>query len=112
MLKKQKEVCQKYNAKHVNSFPEEKLGIASNVREGLLPINGLRVKSENGTCGWYIWAGEEFSTDNDFFKPLHVKHINEWNENIEKFLGLPPGWRFLFAGDYEDVWFDETLLNE
>ncbi|WP_443019960.1 immunity protein Imm33 domain-containing protein [Shewanella sp. OMA3-2] len=23
-----------------------------------LPINGLRHKAENGTCGWYIWCGE------------------------------------------------------
>ena len=28
-----------------------------------------------------------------------------------KSLGLPPGWRFLVAPDYEDVWFDEKLTD-
>jgi hypothetical protein len=27
------------------------------------------------------------------------------------FLGLPPGWRFLIAGEHEDVWEDPSLLN-
>ncbi|WP_459166268.1 hypothetical protein [Sinorhizobium meliloti] len=24
---------------------------------------------------------------------------------------MPPGWRFLIANGYEDVWYDETLLS-
>jgi len=39
-------------------------------------------------------AGQEFSHDPDFFMPLHVAHINDWNPNIKKYLGLAPGWRF------------------
>ena len=27
------------------------------------------------------------------------------------FMALPPGWRFMVAEDYEDVWSDSTLLN-
>lgn len=30
---------------------------------------------------------------------------------IKKYLGLPPGWRFLIAPGYEDIWFDEALLS-
>ena len=26
------------------------------------------------------------------------------------YLGLAPGWRFLIAPGYEDVWYDEKLL--
>jgi hypothetical protein len=33
---------------------------------------------ENGTCVWYIWAGEGFSEDPDFFVPIYVKYIDEW----------------------------------
>ncbi|WP_434048948.1 MULTISPECIES: immunity protein Imm33 domain-containing protein [Sorangium] len=29
-----------------------------------------------------------------------------------RFLGLPPGWRFLIADEHEDVWKDPSLLNE
>ncbi len=46
-----------------------KLGIAQNVKDGIAPINGLRMPIENGTTGWYIWAGEEMGKE-DFFLPL------------------------------------------
>ena len=62
------------------------------------------------TCGWYLWADEEMSEDDDFFKPMHVYHLIERCPNVVKYLALPPGWRFLLAGDHEDVWFDAKLL--
>lgn len=107
----QREVCLKYDAPFYHSDSHLKLGISTNVMSGILPINGLRIKPEGDTVGWYIWAGEELSNDSDFFQPLHVEHIKEWMPKVEKYLGLPPGWRFLIANDYEDVWFDESLLN-
>jgi hypothetical protein len=87
-----------------------KVGIARNVRDGLLPINGLRHPIEGETTGWYIWAGEDLSTDPDFFVPLHAAHLREWCPAAVRFLGLPPGWRFLVADSYEDVWEDSSLL--
>ena len=30
---------------------------------------------------------------------------------IEKYLALPEGFRFLVAGDYEDVWQDKGLIG-
>ena len=47
----------------------------------------------------------------DYFKPLHVEHLKEWCPEVEKYLGLGPGWRVLIAGEYEDVWYDESLLD-
>jgi hypothetical protein len=61
--------------------------------------------------GWFIWAGEQMSDDPDFFQALHLAHLHEWRPEIVKFLGLPPGWRFLKAGEFEDVWFDQDLLE-
>ncbi|MCA9608752.1 MAG: hypothetical protein KC619_24280 [Myxococcales bacterium] len=87
----------------------EVVGIARNVREGLLPINGLRIRPGGQTCGWYIWAGEEMSQADDFFVPLHVAHLDEWCPEVLPYLELPPGWRFLIAPGYEDVWFDPDL---
>ncbi len=107
----QKEVCEKYGAAYYPSPLDMKVGIALNVREGVVPINGLRHPPEGDTTGWYIWAGEELSSDPDFFKPLHVEHLPDWCPQVQKYLGLPPGWRFLIAGDYEDVWYDESLLE-
>jgi hypothetical protein len=106
----QKEVCEKYKADFIPSSEAEKLGLAIE-RLGKLPINGLRHKSENGTCGWYIWCGEEMSQETEFFKPLHVSHIKEYLPEIEQYLALPPGYRFLIADDYEDVWHDSSLTN-
>jgi hypothetical protein len=107
----QTEICAKYGAVYTPSPPHLKVGIAQNVKEGLLPINGLRLRPEEGTTGWFIWAGEDLSQDPDFFLPLHVSHLHDWCPEIIRFLGLPPGWRFLVAGDYEDVWQDRSLLE-
>jgi hypothetical protein len=106
----QLKICEKYGASHFDAPDSLKLGISENTRSGIVPINGLRHPPEGDTTGWYIWAGTEFSSDPDFFKPLHVAHLEIWCPNAVRFLGLPPGWRFLIAGDYEDVWFDPDLL--
>nr|WP_310732611.1 hypothetical protein [Mitsuaria sp. 7] len=87
-----------------------KVGIARNVRTGMVPINGLRVAIEGGTCGWYIWAGEDWSDDENFFVPLHAGHLEEWAPIVLPYLGLAPGWRFLLTDSYRDVWHDETLV--
>lgn len=107
----QRIICQKFGSEYVSSPKHLKIGISSNARDGVTPINGLRHKLDGETTGWYIWAGEELSGNDDFFKPLHVAHLDEWCPQIKKYLGLAPGWRFLIAENYEDVWFDETLLE-
>jgi len=108
----QLEICAKYGANYVPSPSHSKVGIARNVKDGLLPINGLRLRPEEGTTGWFIWAGEEMSQDPDFFVPLHVAHLDEWSPTVMKFIGLTPGWRFLVADYYEDVWEDKSLLEK
>ena len=60
-----------------------KLGIAIETI-GQVPINGLRHKAENGTNGWYIWCGKEFSQEEDFFSPLHVEHVDKHLPQIIK----------------------------
>jgi hypothetical protein len=92
--------------------PGEKAGVAANVRERQWPINGLRHSPAADTCGWYIWAGEELSSADDFFLPVHVEHLSDWCPEVIPYLALGPGWRFLIAPDYEDVWFDESLIED
>ena len=108
----QEALCKRYRVPCVPSPVGLKVGIAENVRSGLLPINGLRHPQAGDTTGWYIWAGEgDPPTDPNFFVPLHVEHLAEWCPAVIPFLGLPPGWRFLLARGYEDVWSDPSLLN-
>ena len=108
---RQKEICKKYGSQFYEYHKHETLGISINVKENIMPLNGFRHPPEGDTCGWYIYAAEELKEDIDFFKPLHIEHIQEWCPQVQKYLGLAPGWRFLIAEDYEDVWFDESLLK-
>ena len=104
-------VCERWGASYLPTDRSQKVGIAENVRDGVYPINGLRHSPVGDTSGWYIWAGEEMGQDDNFFLPLHAEHLAEWCPDVEKYLGLAPGWRFLIAPDFEDVWFDASLLD-
>jgi hypothetical protein len=106
----QKTLCSRYGAAFVSTPPDDKVGLAASTA-GLKPINGLRHPLTSGTSGWYIWCGESFSESADFFEPQHAIHIYEILPDASHLFGLPPGYRFLLAGDYLDVWYDEALLN-
>ncbi len=108
----QKEICLKYKADFSASDNNLKVGISLSVINGVMPINGLRHQPEKDTTGWYIWAGQEMSQDEDFFVPMHLEHLQEICPLALKYLGLPAGWRFLITDDgYEDVWQDKSLLK-
>lgn len=107
----QRDFCRRYGVPFVRAPVGFKIGIAEDVRSGRMPINGLRHPPQCDTTGWYIWAGEALRKEPDFFQALHVAHLHEWCPAAAKYLGLPPGWRFLIAPDYEDVWYDAALLD-
>ena len=108
----QRKLCERYGAPFVSSPGHLKVGLARNIRtSGLKPLNGLRHPPQGDTTGWYIWAGEEFGTSEDFFQPLHVIHLVDECPMALKFLGLAPGLRFLVADHHEDVWQDPILLK-
>jgi hypothetical protein len=113
-LSSQIEVATRFGVVPAPPRQGEKVGISANVRSGKrrnLPLNGLRHPAAVGTSGWFIWLGEELGTADDFFAPLHVEHLGALCPEVVPYLALPPGWRFLVAPGYEDVWFDETLLT-
>ncbi|WP_285060263.1 immunity protein Imm33 domain-containing protein [Pedobacter ginsengisoli] len=109
--KEQLLICQRFNSPFVEAGRHLKVGISKNVLEGAWPLNGMRHPLEGDTTGWYIWSGEDFSQAPDFFVPMHVEHLEQICPSVLKYLGLAPGWRFLIAEDYEDVWEDLTLLD-
>jgi hypothetical protein len=112
MVSIQQRVCERYRSPFVPAPAYLKVGIADNVRiSGLKPLNGLRHPPQGDTTGWYLWAGEKFGTDPDFFRPLHVIHLLDECPIALKYLGLGPGWRFLVDDRYEDVWYDAALLK-
>lgn len=107
----QQEICQKYGVECVPLDFGLKLGVSADFFSGQMPLNGLRHPPGGDTCGWYLWAGEEMSQADDYFKPMHVYHLVGRCPQVIPYLGLPAGWRFLVAGGYGDAWFDEKLLE-
>lgn len=109
--KHQRQVCTRYEVEPVAAPADMKVGAAKSIRDARYPIHGLRHPPEGDATGWYIWAGEDLSDDAEFFEPLHVGHLAELRPEVLPYLALPPGWRFLIAPDYEDVWEDPSLLE-
>lgn len=109
----QQDICQEYGSKWIVADLDSIVGVADNVDGNVLPINGLRHPPTSGTTGWYIWAGEVLSESDDFFKPVHLRHVVSIVPEIEKYLGLEAGWRFLIdpSKNFVDVWYDKSLLN-
>ena len=107
----QRKLCEKYGATPFEAPPHLTAGVAANVKGDLIPVNGLRHPPAGDTSGWFLWAGEELSKDPEFFRPTHIEHLRDIRPEVLRYLALPPGWRFLIAGDYEDVWYDESLLD-
>lgn len=111
LIIKQQEICTKYGAPYLAAPLDKIIGIAIQTLN-LWPVNGLRHPIEyEHSSNWYIWGGEAFSQAADFFHPTHIYHLSEMAPRVLHYLGLAPGWRFLFDNDYDDVWFDETLLK-
>jgi|SRR5450830_1238948 len=109
-VRQDQSVCEWQGVTPDQPQPGSKIGIAIGTI-WLQPINGLRIKPENGTNGWYLWCGTERSGAEDFFSPLHVEHITHYLPEVVEYLNLPPGYRFYIDGShFEDVWFDPALV--
>lgn len=105
MKDKQKEVCKTTGSEVIYPSPDDIAGVAIHTAKES-PIYGVREDPENGSSGWYIWAGE-YSDAADFFKPLHIEHIKDFFPHVEKYLALSPNHKFIVdRNGYEDVWIE------
>ncbi len=111
IIQLQRKTCVEFGAQYLVANSFDKVGVSKNFSSTTMPLNGLRHPPDSGTCGWFLWRGLELGSNDDFFVPLHLSHLVEAKSQVLPFLGLAPGWRFLTDGIYEDVWFDETLLD-
>jgi len=103
-------ICKRFGVEPSTPLNSDKVGIAlATLKEP--PLNALRVQPEGGTCGWYIWGGESFSEDANFFQAMHIAHLADYTPSLIPYLSLGPGWRVLLADGYEDVWFDDELVQ-
>ena len=77
LAQRQTTLCVQHGASPNPVQADQRLGIARTVREGIVPVHGMRMRPGRGTTGWYIWAGD-CSDDPDFFVAIHVRHLPEW----------------------------------
>ena len=106
----QRSICERYGSPFVAAESDSKTGIAVSTL-GSQPLNAMRTQPGELTSGWYIWCGEELSRDNDFFEPLHTRHLSRYCPEILKYLALGAGWRVLLGPERADVWFDAKLID-
>ncbi len=106
----QRNVCKAHGCEFHPALGQDKAGVALSTL-GVSPIHGLRHPPSGGTTGWYIWCGEILSDASDFFDPVCVDHLIKELPLVASLLGLPPGYRFVVADGYRDVWCDENLFN-
>jgi hypothetical protein len=111
LLEIQKKICDAHRVLPVPSDMTQTIAIAANMSEDLFPINGMRINPNRIFSGWFFWAGEEYSEDASFFKPVCIAHMATIDIKVFKYLSLLPGFRVLYAEDYEDIWYDPELLK-
>ena len=105
----QVEICSRFNSPVVPAHDEHRIGVAlSTLRR--LPLNALRHPPAEFSTGWFVWGGE-YSDADDFFEPIHVRHLAHMLPEVVPYLALAPGWRVQLAPNDEDVWYDERLLD-
>ena len=112
LASRQRRICKRFNAAPLPPNEAEKCGVSEGVLLGAPYVQGLRTRPEDGTCGWYFTAGDDYSEDAEFFKPLHVAHLERYCPEVLPYLALPPGWRIIVGTGLEQVRFDATLLEE
>lgn len=114
ITQQQKQVTSRLGVDFCSSNMDSMVGIDKGIQKKIFPVHGLRHPPEGVGTGWFIWSScHEIPQDQPhFFSPVHARHIYDEYPYIAKYLGLPPGWRFVIDDKgYEDIWYDEALLK-
>lgn len=104
----QRKLCDRYLAEFTPIDWALRVAIADDFFTDTLPKNGIRIAVEGNMTGWYLFAGEAMSEANHYYKPYCADHLPDLLPAVIPYLGLPVGWRFLLAPNYEDVWEGNT----
>lgn len=108
----QRDMCRRFAVEPAPPEQRTMVGLALSRPRHLEPLNALRHPIAANSNGWFVWRGAAIPQEDDnFFAPLHVEHLDEHAPELGPYLALPPGWGVVLAPGYEDVWYDETLLD-
>ena len=108
IVDEQRRVCEQYKATFVPRLPVLKVGICAR-REGR---NSADSWIEDGSRPWHDGLVHLAQATSQAERVFHRCTLNTCQSGVlrRQFLGLPPGWRFLIADGFEDVWYDAKLL--
>jgi hypothetical protein len=99
----QKSTCRDYDLPEVE--PEGMVAVALDTL-GKFPICGECVVKEDDweKISWYFYCGD-YSEKKDFYRPIHIEHLNDILPDALKFLRMPYGSGFVINsnGD-EEIW--------
>lgn len=109
-LNHQKKICKKFGLSYQPCDMEKYLYITPDFNEKNFPIEGKRYLEDENFCGWYIWSGEN-PKNNDVFKKVPLSEIDNYSKDLNKFLWLEQGTRFIIEQDYFDAEYDYRVFN-
>jgi hypothetical protein len=103
----QLEICRKYNTYWYPSPSHCISGLLSKDSSNS-SFTAIRHLPQSGASGWFLW-NDIFVPDQ--FVPVEISHLEDLDDRIIKYLGLPPGYTFSISEGSETVSFDKALLN-
>jgi hypothetical protein len=104
-------ICRLYSENYSPVEDDQTVGI-SKINQKLYPINGERTKIIGIFSGWMIWFGSEIPQGKTNFESMCKVHLKNKIPLIIPYLSLPPGYRFMIDDKgFEDIWYDEKLLD-
>jgi hypothetical protein len=111
IFRAQRALCTRVGSPLLAVGGNEKMGVSRSALDvANWPLKGVRHRPEAGTCGWYVFAGT-YSEDPNFYQPMHAQHLLDVRPEVAEYLGMSPGWAFVIAPGYEDVWQDDDFLE-
>src|SRR5690606_25720331 len=104
LIAEQKLLCEEVGSTYIEVSGDDVIAVAVHTLNQD-PIVGIRKTPDPSTrVSWYIYAGEEVSSDADF-EILTVRELQDIAPEVLPYLALEQGFRFMIdADDYEDVW--------
>ena len=95
-------ICKRYQSDVVAYAEHDMIAIAMSTL-GEQPIYGSRTRKLQDRVTWFFHCGE-FSGDEDFYKPVHLRHAVLLLPEIKNYLCLAPGFRLIIdAKGHEEV---------
>ncbi|WP_425413063.1 immunity protein Imm33 domain-containing protein [Micromonospora citrea] len=107
----QRDTCRRFTVEPVPPRQRTMVGLALSRPRHMEPLNALRHPTAGNGNGWFVWRGPAIPQEDDNFCTLARRAPGRTRPGAWAVSRPSPGWGVVLAPGYEDVWYDETLLN-